>query len=213
MKAEDILPGRTTIPKLVSKDAEEERLNLMLKLSEIQSQGLAITLDLWTEDSTKCHYFGMNVHYISDDELMEHTLCVKELDELSANAENIHIEIMSMLMAYDIDIENVIFVTDRGGEIVAALKDFAYRLNCGAHLLKNIVDHMFKEISIGNPIRDLLANCRRLVKFVKQSNIHFELPAGLKKEVQSRWNATLTMFKSIQKAQETDDLFDLLVLK
>lgn len=54
------------------------------------------------------------MHYIIDGQLLESTLCVKELDEISANAENIHIEIINMLLVYDIDIENVVFVSDRG---------------------------------------------------------------------------------------------------
>lgn len=44
---------------LVHKEAEDERLNLKLRLSEIQCQGFGITLDLWTEDMTKCHYLGI----------------------------------------------------------------------------------------------------------------------------------------------------------
>lgn len=66
IKAEDILPHRTTISKLVSRDAETNRTLLKSQLAELQSQGLAITLDLWSEDHTKCHYIGMNVHYIHE---------------------------------------------------------------------------------------------------------------------------------------------------
>lgn len=213
LKAVDILPNRTSISKLVSKDAEEERFNLKMTLTEIQSQGLSITLDLWTEDITKCHYIGMNVHYIIVGVLKEATLCVKELDELSANAENIHIEIINMLTLYEVDINNVIFVTDRGSEIIAALKDVAFRLNCGDHILKNIVDEMFNKISQDNLITTLMTNCRRLIKYVKQSKIQYQLPNGLKNEVQSRWNATLTMLKSIKKAQERNELSQLLAQK
>lgn len=85
----DILPHRTTIPIAVKEQAEEQSERLSIKLIEIQSQGLAVTLDLWTEDHTKCHYIGMNVHYIEEGVVKEQTLCVKELDELSANGEKI----------------------------------------------------------------------------------------------------------------------------
>lgn len=122
-----------------------------------------------------------------------------------------------MLYVFGIDINNVIFVTDRGGEItrkiIAALLDYADRLNCAAHLLKNIVDEMLSKIDATNPVYNLLENCRRLVKFVKQSNIQFRLPNGLKSEVLSRWNATLFMMESIQKAQETNVLFEFLSSK
>lgn len=76
----------------------------------------------------------MNVHYIKQGVLSETTLCVKELDEISANAENIHIKIVNMLDGFGIDINNVIFVSDRGSEIIAALKDYSRRLNCAAQL-------------------------------------------------------------------------------
>lgn len=213
VKAKDILPHRTTVPKLVRKDRDDKRQSLMSKLIKLQSQGLAITLDLWTEDYTKGHYIGMNVHYISKGILSEATLCVKELEEISANAVNIHIEIINMLDLYGIDINNVAFVTDRGPEIIAALKDYAFRLNCGAHILKNIVDEMLNKISANNLINSLLESCRSLVKYTKKSGVQSHLPNSLKNEVQSRWNATLSMIKSIEKAQETNDLKDFLELK
>lgn len=66
VKAQDILPHRTTVSKLVSKDAETKQTLLKSQLVELQTQGLAITIDLWTEDHTKCHYIGMNAHYIHE---------------------------------------------------------------------------------------------------------------------------------------------------
>ncbi len=116
-------------------------------------------------------------------------------------------------MVYDIDMENVAFVSDRGGEIIAALRDAGCRLNCADHLPKNIVDYMLENIPPENRIRDLLECCRRLVKHVKQSNIPFQLPSSLKNEVKTRWNATLTTFESIRKALETDVLFNFLHTK
>lgn len=213
LKAKDILPHRTTVSKLVSEDAETKRTQLKSKIVHLQSEGLTITLDLWTEDMTKCHYIGMNVHYISKGRMNEATLCVKELDELSKEAPNIHIEIVNMLDVYGIDINNVIFVTDRGGEIIAALKDYADRLNCAAHILKNIVDEMLNKIGDDNPVKALLENCRRLVAYTKRSGIQYRLPNGLRNEVLSRWNATLFMLESIKLAQETDDLMDILEIR
>lgn len=64
VKSQDILPHRTTVSKLVSKEANTKRTLLRSQLVELQTQGLAITIDLWTEDHTKCHYIGMNAHYI-----------------------------------------------------------------------------------------------------------------------------------------------------
>ncbi|KAJ6642141.1 Transposable element Hobo transposase [Pseudolycoriella hygida] len=213
VKANDILPHRTLIPKLVTNEAETGKLQLKTRLAELQSQGLSITLDLWIEDITRCHYLGMNVHFISEGSLHEATLCVKELDEVLADAENIHIEIINILETFEIDIKNVIFVTDRGSELVAALKDYAERLNCADHLLKNIVDEMIKKISDDNPVKTLLYNCRALVNRIKKSNIQYYLPNGLRAEVKSRWNATLLMLDSIKKAQETSDLMDFLNAK
>ncbi|KAG4068985.1 hypothetical protein HA402_005646 [Bradysia odoriphaga] len=192
LKAKNILPHRTTIPHLVNEEAENKRLHLKTRLVGLQSQGVSITLDLWTEDITKCHYLGMNVHFISEGVLNEATLCVKELDEISANAENIHVEIISILEAFEIDIDNVIFVTDRGGEIVAPLKDYAERLNCAAHLLKNIVDEMLKKIGDQNPVNTLLDNCRALIGGAKSLECH------------------VVYLNSIKKAQESSDLMDFL---
>lgn len=213
VKAEDILPHRTTISKLVTKDAEDKRILLKSKILQLQSQGLSVTLDLWTEDITKCHYIGMNVHFITKGVLNEATLFVKELDEMCANADNIHVEIINMLDIYGIDINNIIFVSDRGGEIIAALKDYGDRLNCAAYMLKNIVDEMLKKIGDHNPVKSLLKKCRELVTYTKKSTIQSHLPNALKNEVPSRWNATLFMLNSIKKAQETNDLMEFLESK
>lgn len=213
LKARDILPCRKTIPKLLAEEADIKRHRLTSRLAEIQSNGVSVTIDLWTEDFTKCHYIGMNVHYILEGALHETTLCVKELDELSANAPNVHIEIINMLDAFEIDINNVIFVTDRGTEIIAALRDCAERLNCAAHVLKNSVDEMLKKICDDNPVKKLLKCCRDLVTYIKQSNIQYHLPKSLKSEVPTRWNATFYMLSSIRDAQETDQLKEFLVSK
>lgn len=93
------------------------------------------------------------------------------------------------------------------------MKDVGFRLNCGDHIIKNIIDYiMFEKISPENRIRDRIKSCRRLVTYAKQSNVQYQLPlgCGLKNEVKTRWNATLTMLNSIHKALATNVLFDLL---
>lgn len=212
VKTNEILPRHTTISKLDTKDADKKKINLKSKIVEFRQQGLAVTLDLWTEDITKCHYIGIKVHYITKGVLSEATLCVKELDELSAKAEDIHIKIANMLDAYGLDINNIIFVSDRDGESITALRDYACRLTCAAHILKNIVDEMLNKIGDENPV-SLLENCLQLVTYIKRYRIQHRLPNGLKNEVPSRWNATLLMLKSIKKTQETNDLFEFLELK
>lgn len=61
VKAEDIVPHRTTVFKLVSKDAESKRVQLKSMIVKLQSQGLSVTLDL----DRRCNQVSLHRHECS----------------------------------------------------------------------------------------------------------------------------------------------------
>ena len=63
--AEDVLPGRTTISKVVSERAELARKRLREELA-VQPY-LAASTDIWTEEKTSTPFNTVNVSYIQED--------------------------------------------------------------------------------------------------------------------------------------------------
>lgn len=53
---------------------------------------------------------------------------------------------LAAIQLYDLKIENFVFVTDRGRNFIAALKDLN-RHNCSAHIINNILNSAANESS------------------------------------------------------------------
>ena len=114
VSAETILSHPTTISKRLSEVAESKRNELKLCLEEKTKQGIAVTVDIWTDDFKRRPYLGMSVHYIEAGSVVERTLTIKEITGQTGH--NICEELTEELIQNGVNIENVIFVTDRGGE-------------------------------------------------------------------------------------------------
>lgn len=98
---------------------------------------------------------------------------------------------------------NVVFVTDRGSNIVAALRHDV-RLNCAAHLVNNVLETMFKESTLQTSppllhVQLLLHSCRDLVGYFKRSAIMEKLDTALDQCVATRWNSHLAMLVSVDR--------------
>ena len=96
-------------------------------------------------------------------------------------------------------------MSGRGANLLKALDDFT-NVHCSAHMLHNIVSNMIGKLSASNGISTLLAACRLLVKYVKQSGLQSYLKTTLKADNVTRWDSTMAMLRSIQKAQDDNIL-------
>lgn len=77
-------------------------------------RGVSVTTDIWTDKFKRRSYLGVILNYIDCGILEERTLAVKEI--VDKCAENIFEMLQMILSEYSIDLANVVFVTDRGGE-------------------------------------------------------------------------------------------------
>jgi hypothetical protein len=96
-------------------------------------------------------------------------LFINEFKDLQKTALNILNNLTRSLNEFDISItnKNLIFVTDRGPNIVASLKK-TNRLNCMAHIINNILGTIEKKDEV-NHIKEFLEKCRILVTFFKKT--------------------------------------------
>lgn len=85
--------------------------------------------------------------------------------------------------------KNLVFVTDRGATIVAALRGFR-RLNCSAHILDVVLSHafstavMYKAPEVGQLLKDV----QKLFTYFKHSGLQVKLSKSLKQSGETRWN-------------------------
>ncbi|GAA6104231.1 uncharacterized protein LOC115246885 [Tachysurus ichikawai] len=115
--------------------------------SIIETYGCAITTDIWTEDYHKTSFISSTIHYTNNDfVLVSRVLFAPFENGVSKTDDNIRNLLFQKLRAFGIDMSllvgHVVFVTDRGANIVSALRGYT-RLNCNAHILNVILSSAF----------------------------------------------------------------------
>ena len=169
----------------------------------------AFTLDMWTDDYRKTGYLCVTLHYINQKwELTERVLCTSEWDStLHKTADNLRPAITQALRKYSLDefFSKLVYVTDRGANIVTALRTVT-RLSCAAHILNTVL-----HTTLGKPAEDdifaeevsaLIESAKSLVTYFKQTNLQNRLKRTLKASVETRWNSLHTMLESISSQYE-----------
>lgn len=162
--------------------------------------GGAITADLWTDDFRKRSYIGITVHYMNNDFVLhDRILAIQYMPpDLAHTAANIRQEINYCLRRFYIfDCINelkdrLVFVSDRGTNIVAALK-FYERINCIEHILNNIVAAICKVSSVSS----IVSSASKLVSHFKTTGLNNRLTETLHATADTRWNTVYYMLASI----------------
>lgn len=191
----NMVPDSRTVSRRISDIADDKRSQIQLELKTAITKGTAsITSDLWTDNFVKRNFLCATFHFLKDLKLREIVLGVKSMDFERCTANNVLTKLKSILNEFDIyDIENITFVTDRGSNIVKALRD-QNRLNCANHLLNNVLDSGFNSTLELMPIFE---TCKKLVKYFKKSSLQHFLSTSLKNYCITRWNSHLNLFQSI----------------
>lgn len=152
---------------------------------------------------------SVTLHYIDNKwELTERVLCTSEWDSsLRKTADNIKPVIISVLRKFGIDefYSKLVYVTDRGANIVAALRAVT-RLSCAAHILNTVLSTTFTKLSqedvYGEEVTTMIDSAKSLVTYFKQTNLQARLKKTLKASVETRWNSQHTMLESISSQYE-----------
>lgn len=154
-----------------------------------------MAIDGWTDKFKKSSFFGVSLHYISSENgelvLNDRTLLIRELeDNETKDGEFVKREIDKYLKEFELEpfIENVTFVTDRGTNMVSALRN-SNHIHCFAHLINNTVDKILKKL-------DCVRAATAIVKYFKSSGNN-KFGISLKSNVSTRWNSVFYMIDSI----------------
>jgi hypothetical protein len=138
----------------------------------------------------KINYLGVTVHYIANGKLEDRVLCTREFDsDMKKTGDNIKIEIIKILRSFDLYniIDKVVFMTDRGSNIVAELRQFT-RLSCSAHILNTVLEHTARKESgeENSDVEGLIGSCRAPTIFFRRSGLRNRLNKSLKGNVDTR---------------------------
>lgn len=214
-----ILPHPTTVSRHLDERAQTIRRALVDDmLATIEKHGCAVTTDIWTENYRKTSFLSATIHYIDPHyTLVSRVLFTAPFDtDTSKTGENIRALLFQNLRVFGIDCslmgKKIVFVTDRGANMVAALRGFN-RLNCSAHVLNAVLSHALSPAVVDQvpEVAQLLTDVKKLVSYFKHSGLQAMLDSSLKQSVETRWNSTVDMLESV--SQQYDAITAILLEK
>lgn len=145
----DALPHPTTVTRHIEGKAQALQSSVAMEIKPIiERYGCAITTDIWTEDYHKTSFISSTIHYTNDDfVLVSRVLFAAPFENgMSKTGESIRNLLLQKLHGFGIYtsllVGRVVFVNDRGANIVAALRGYT-KLNCNAHILNIILSSAF----------------------------------------------------------------------
>lgn len=200
------LPCPTTLSRNVDRWAKLSKDELKMKLqSEIEiGTTFAMTADIWQDKHKRISYFCITLHYFDRNKmkLQDFVLTMLPLD-VKRKKDNVYLReiIDSKLIEYGLAEykANLVFITDRGGNIRVALNNYT-RLNCFPHFCHNIVKYGCEVDSIKKLI---------IVKYFKFNGLNNALEKSLRSAISTRFNYVFNMLGSID--QEWNAIEEILI--
>lgn len=207
VSANDILPDPVTISRNLVAKYSDVKVNVVVP--EIRSLfnvfGGGVTTDMWTDEYKQVSYITVTVHYLNENwDLVVRTLSTSEFDaDLRHTGVNIRDTLGKLLESFEVDAAKAIFVTDRGANMLAALKDDNH-ISCCDHILNVVLTHVFdnKKLVEYPNIQALITGCKELVRYFKKSGEMSLLKKSLKQEVSTRWNSMYTLLQSVKESYD-----------
>lgn len=170
------MPSRNTVTSHIKSIGEKSIVivNEFIKASITEAGCFGVTCDLWTEKQNSNSFLTVTVHLFvqtaSALQLKPMVIDICEMKCSSMTGENIKQAILDVFASYHITEDDLLkyacFVTDRGSNMLAAVRDFESQ-PCLAHLCNNVV-HAMLEVPA---VKTIVANASKLVKYVKKSHI------------------------------------------
>ena len=112
-------------------------------------------------------------------QLVSYVLCTEEFDATKKKTgDNIKASIVSALhtLGVNIENENITFTTDRGSNMIAALRS-ENRLDCAAHILNTVLRNTFDpKKGCPDDMTSLLNAAKGLVRYFKKTGLQTLLP-------------------------------------
>lgn len=203
LDAKDLLPHPTTVSRTLATTADDNRKSLASELQDaFKYTSVAFTTDMWTDDYRQRSYSSITAHWINTNwELKSQVLCTDEFGaDQRKTGVNVKASLLSSLAKFGIDSNCTthpkIFTTDRGSNIIVALRD-EERLDCFNHVLNRVLQHSVQVELCPEPITLLIKACKGAVRFIKANSIQNLLDVSVKQSCDTRWNSMYTMLQSI----------------
>lgn len=211
-----ILPSKFKIREKIMKEMYSDTCQ---KLKEILKNVnyVAITSDSWTSRATES-YLTVTCHFVTNDfEIKSSVLSTKPLENgINHTAENIAFALNAIFIEWDIQNKISCIVTDNAANMLKVCELLKKKsLPCFAHTVNLVV----QDTTSISPLKDIIAKCKEIVRFMKSSNVATEIfkqeqntdtPLKLMQEVTTRWNSAFQMIKRIL---ETSDPLNRTLLK
>lgn len=199
-----LLPSPRTLGRHLVKRAElsidKIKYDLNRALNTVGT--FSSSIDLYKDRYQSISYLGISCKYniyendcIVQKEIIIH---VDNVDEEKITGIILRNKIEKVYGEFGLTVEqirqNIVWITDRGGNVKNSLADFNVRLNCYAHLINNIVKHMCGEETVAKIIK----NASSVVKFFKKSVfLTKDLEEALRSHCETRWNNNYYLLLSV----------------
>lgn len=120
---DDLLPDPSTLSRRITKTAQEKKNEVKSKISKIVSDGKSsITIDLWQDNYVRRNFLCATLHFQENFKMCDMVLGMKSMDFMRTSGQNIHCKLQSLLSEFGVDdLKNIVFVTDRGSNVIKAL--------------------------------------------------------------------------------------------
>lgn len=167
---------------------------------------------MWTDEFKKRAYTVLTCHFVREWKLVSRILATVEFDpSLKKTSENLHDQITSVLSSYELQTDKIVFVSDQGSNIKAALRSYHW-IPCSAHIINTVLRHTFatKDADVDGirDVLDALDYCKELVAYLKRTGAVASLKHTVHQECDVRWNSKIAMLESIR--SQYHDIHDLL---
>lgn len=179
-----------------TKEAIQIEIKEAMKFSKV-----AIALDIWQDNIKNTHHLGATCHYLKKDteteelKLMSRVLKLWPMDpNLAKDAPNINDAINEILADFDLmdDKDDIIFITDRGGNLVNSLEGYNRR-SCLNHFINNMTK---KAVSSNKVVTSMKVGLTRLIKYFKSSGRTANFSENLILFATTRWNSLYSVLES-----------------
>lgn len=156
---------------------------------------------MWTDSFRHTAYSSVTSHRINKDfQLKSRVMCTDDFpsdqQKTGANLKTHLLESFAKLGIGADLLKNAVFTTDKGSNILVALRD-EERLDCVNHVLNRVLQQSLEEKHCPKDVSALLVACKETVRYVKKTSLQDEMETTLKQACDTRWNSNYTMLESI----------------
>lgn len=167
----DALVKRNTVSRSIATQAENVKKKIFDFIQEpIKDGSVSLCLDLYTDDYRKKAYLDVHATWVNRDFTMQHgALAVRHFGTEAHTGENISAAVNAIFLEYNLSAEDTPVTTDKGSNVVAALKNNV-RVDCMCHRLHTVLSSAWKDTMAEEPDAALYeTNISSLCRYVKQA--------------------------------------------